>query len=70
MSEKGIEFVGEIYGTQKSELFAGAQAVLFPTLINEPFGLVIAEALMSGTPVICSDNGACQELIDSEVGFI
>jgi glycosyltransferase involved in cell wall biosynthesis len=28
------------------------------------------EALMSGTPVICSDRGACPEIITSEVGFV
>ena len=30
----------------------------------------MAEALVSGTPVICSNRGACQELISPEVGFV
>jgi glycosyltransferase involved in cell wall biosynthesis len=30
----------------------------------------MAEALMSGTPVICSDRGACPELITPDVGFV
>ena len=30
----------------------------------------MAEALMSGTPVICSDRGACPELVTPEVGFV
>ena len=54
-----------------AELLAGARALLFPTRINEGFGLVMAEALMSGTPVIVSDSGAlAQELIDPDVGFV
>ena len=46
--------VGDVRGIQKARLFAGAKALLFPTRLNEAFGLVIAEALMSGTPVKCS----------------
>jgi glycosyltransferase involved in cell wall biosynthesis len=63
-------FVGEVWGEGKAELIAGARALLFPTQFNEAFGLVIAEALMSGTPVICSDKGACPELVSPEVGFV
>ncbi|MCI0488170.1 MAG: glycosyltransferase [Blastocatellia bacterium] len=68
--ENGVRYVGEVYGTQKAELFAGAKGLLFPTQLNEAFGLVIAESLMSGTPVISSNHGACPELISSDVGFV
>jgi glycosyltransferase involved in cell wall biosynthesis len=68
--ENGAKYVGEVYGARKAELFAGAKALLFPTKVNEAFGLVMAEALMSGTPVICSSNGACPELIPPDVGFV
>ena len=63
-------FVGEVFAERKAELLAGARALLFPTEFNEAFGLVIAEALMSGTPVISSDRGACPELLSPEVGFV
>jgi len=66
----GVEYVGEIYGRQKAQLFAGARALLFPTQINEAFGLVLAEAMMSGTPVITSDQGACPDIVNSRVGFV
>jgi glycosyltransferase involved in cell wall biosynthesis len=66
----GIRYVGEIFGPYKAQLFAGAAALLFPTQVNEAFGLVMAEALMSGTPVVCSDLGACGELISPDVGFV
>ncbi len=68
--QDGVELVGDVRGARKAELFAGARALLFPTQINEAFGLVIAEALMSGTPVIASDRGACPELVTPDVGFI
>ena len=47
-----------------------ARALLFPTELNEGFGLVLAEAMVSGTPVICSDNGACPEIVTPDVGFV
>jgi glycosyltransferase involved in cell wall biosynthesis len=68
--ENGAEFAGEVWGTSKATLFAHARALLFPTKWNESFGLVIAEALMSGTPVIASDRGACPELVTPDAGFV
>jgi glycosyltransferase involved in cell wall biosynthesis len=65
-----VTFAGEIAGTWRADVFAGARALLFPTRVNEACGLVIAEALMSGTPVIASDRGACPELVSPEAGFV
>ncbi len=69
-AKAGAEYVGDVRGRQKAELFAGAKGFLFPTKLDEAFGLVMAEALMSGTPVICSDRGACPEVISADVGFV
>jgi glycosyltransferase involved in cell wall biosynthesis len=66
----GAHYVGDVRGKRKAELLAGAKAFLFPTRVDEAFGLGMAEALMSGTPVICSNKGACPELITPDVGFI
>lgn len=63
-------YLGDVTGRMKAELFAKAQALLFPTKVNEAFGLVMAEALISGTPVICSDKGACPEIVSPDVGFV
>jgi glycosyltransferase involved in cell wall biosynthesis len=68
--EVGAEYVGDVKGQRKAELLAGAKAFLFPTRVVEAFGLGMVEALMSGTPVICSDRGACPEIISSDVGFV
>jgi glycosyltransferase involved in cell wall biosynthesis len=69
-SGANVEFRGELWADEKAELLAGARALLFPTRVNEAFGLVIAEALMSGTPVIASNFGACPELVSNDVGFV
>jgi glycosyltransferase involved in cell wall biosynthesis len=66
----GAKYVGDVRGQEKAELLAGAKGFLFPTKLDEAFGLGMVEALMSGTPVICSDRGACPEIISSDVGFV
>jgi glycosyltransferase involved in cell wall biosynthesis len=44
-------------------LFAGARAVVVPSLFYETFGYVVAEAAAVGTPAIVHDRGAPPELI-------
>ena len=66
----GADYVGDVRGGTKAELLAGARAFLFPTKLDEAFGLGMVEALMSGTPVICSDRGACPEIVSPNVGFV
>lgn len=63
-------YVGDVRGKEKAELLAGAKGLLFPTNVSEAFGLGMVEAMISGTPVICSDKGACPELISPDVGFV
>jgi glycosyltransferase involved in cell wall biosynthesis len=64
------DYVGDVRGSAKADLLAGARAFLFPTKVDEAFGLGMVEALMSGTPVICSNLGACPEIVSAEVGFV
>ncbi|MBL4710663.1 MAG: glycosyltransferase [Flavobacteriales bacterium] len=69
--ESGAEYVGDVRGEEKASLLARAKALFFPTRIEkEGFGLVVAEALMSGTPVIASNVAVCKELVTEKVGFI
>ena len=68
-SDVSARYVGDVRGREKAELLAGAKGFLFPTKLDEAFGLGMVEALMSGTPVICSDRGACPEIITPDVGF-
>jgi glycosyltransferase involved in cell wall biosynthesis len=64
-----IRYMGMVGGRKKAKLLSGARALLFPIQWEEPFGLVAAEALMSGTPVITSDRGSMPEVVTDEVGF-
>ncbi len=65
-----VHFCGEVTGQRKAELIAGARALLFPISWEEPFGLVVTEALVSGTPVITTPRGSMRELVTPEVGFL
>jgi glycosyltransferase involved in cell wall biosynthesis len=58
-----LKFHGMVGGTKKYNLLTRSKAMIFPTLCEEPFGLVTIEALASGTPVISSENGAMPEII-------
>lgn len=67
----GVEFIGEIGESEKSEFLGNARAVLFPISWPEPFGLVMIEAMACGTPVIGFNHGSVSEVIsDSVSGFI
>jgi glycosyltransferase involved in cell wall biosynthesis len=61
---------GEVSGAEKAELFAKARALVAPSRAHEAFGLVCVEALMSGTPVLCSGAGALPEIVAEGTGFI
>ncbi len=68
---KRVRFVGEVGGTTKQALFANARGLLMPIRWDEPFGMVILEALACGTPVIAFREGAMRELIvDGKTGFL
>lgn len=66
-----IRYVGEVGHEDKNELLAGSTALLFPSRWNEAFGLVMAEALACGTPVIALSNGSVPEVIENgRTGFV
>ena len=71
IDNKQIKYLGEVSNKKRVELFRKAKALLFPILWEEPFGLVMIEAMASGTPVIAYPNGAVKEVVkDKETGFI
>jgi glycosyltransferase involved in cell wall biosynthesis len=57
------EYVGEVNHDQKRKLYAGAKAVVYPINFDEPFGLVMAESLAAGTPLMALDRGSVREVI-------
>lgn len=67
----GIEYSGALQRSELADLLARAKAVLMPLRWDEPFGLVVVEALASGTPVIGWRRGAIPELVeDGRQGFL
>jgi glycosyltransferase involved in cell wall biosynthesis len=59
----GIEYVGPVDDAQKNLLLGRAAALIVPIEWNEPFGIVFAEALACGTPVISCPRGALPEIV-------
>jgi glycosyltransferase involved in cell wall biosynthesis len=67
----GVELVGEVGDEDKSAFLGGALALLNPIDWPEPFGLVMAEALACGTPVVARRRGSVPEVIaDGVTGLI
>lgn len=66
-----IQFIGEVGGDAKVDLYQHAEAVLLPINWEEPFGLVVAEASSCGSPVLISDLGSAREVVKEGVtGFV
>jgi glycosyltransferase involved in cell wall biosynthesis len=64
-------YLGEVSHERKLELLAGASALLFPIRWNEPFGMVMIEAMACGTPVLAFPEGAAPEVVnDGSTGFL
>lgn len=66
-----IEFLGGVNGQQKAQLISKARAVILYTRLPDACPLVVAESLISGTPIIGSAYGSLPELIvGEEIGIL
>lgn len=71
LDQEQIVYVGAVNDIQKNELLGSAAAFLMPILWNEPFGIVMAEAMACGTPVIGMRRGSVPEVVEHGVtGFV
>lgn len=69
--QPGVEFIGEVGDSQKQELAGNALALLFPIRWQEPFGLVMLEAMACGTPIVAFDYASVPEIVThGKNGFI
>ena len=66
-----VRHIPNVAGVEKAQLLAGAAALLAPIHWDEPFGLSVVEAMVSGTPAISFTRGAAPELIEEgATGFL
>ena len=65
------EYVGELDTEEKYELTGYSCALLNPIQWDEPFGLVMIEAMATGTPVVATPRGSVREIVEEgRTGFI
>lgn len=66
-----IRYLGAVQGDEKLELLRTSRALLFPIQWEEPFGMVMIEAMACGTPVLATARGSVPEVVvDGATGFI
>jgi glycosyltransferase involved in cell wall biosynthesis len=66
-----VEFVEELSAEEKYDLLGRASAFVFPLQWEEPFGMVLVEAMACGTPVLSLDRGAVPEIVvDGQTGYV
>ncbi|HXT69801.1 MAG TPA: glycosyltransferase [Vicinamibacterales bacterium] len=71
VDDRNVEYVGPVDDETKGALLARAGALLMPIEWEEPFGIVMAEALAAGTPVLGFRRGAVPEVVEHGVtGFV
>ncbi len=71
LARRHVTHLGKVGMGQKVPLLRDARALLVPITWNEPFGLVLAEAMLSGCPVVAFPRGSVPELVEQGVtGFI
>lgn len=69
--DEHIRYIGPVDDQQKNDLMRSAAALLMPIQWNEPFGIVMAEAMACGTPVVGLARGAVPEVVsDGVTGFV
>ncbi len=71
INNSSIQYIGPVNPAQRDALLKEASAVIHLNLIPERFGLVMAESMAAGVPVIAMDLGSCREVIaDKETGYL
>ena len=68
IDDRQIKYAGPLNDTEKNSFLKHAKALLFPIEWDEPFGMVMIEAMACGTPVIAFDRGSVPEVVSTETG--
>ena len=71
LNHTSIQYIGPVNPAQRDALFEQAYAVIHLNTIPERFGLVMAESMAAGVPLIAMDLGSCREVIaDGQTGLL
>ncbi len=69
LGNKNTCFVGPLMQPELAKMFAAATVCTFPSK-NEPFGMVLIEALACGVPVVGADSGGPRDFMTNDVGYL
>jgi glycosyltransferase involved in cell wall biosynthesis len=67
---RGVRYYGMIGGTEKRDLLARARCLILPVRWEEPFGISLTEALVSGAYVVGTPYGSLPEIVTPEAGVL
>ena len=71
LNDSSVQYIGAADSAQRDELFRQAFVTLHLNTIPERFGLVMAESMAAGVPVIAMDLGSCREVVaDCQTGYL
>ncbi|MCM4154964.1 glycosyltransferase [Gramella sp. AN32] len=70
LNNNKVSYLGHLNHSEINKLIGSSVATLFTSVWDEPYGLVIAESLACGTPVISWNVGAAPEILTSKCGII
>jgi glycosyltransferase involved in cell wall biosynthesis len=71
LNNSTVQYIGPVDPVQRDALLRESLAVLHLNTIAERFGLVMAESMAAGVPVIAMDLGSCREVIaDGRTGYL
>lgn len=71
LEQPHVTYLGGVGMKEKVPLFRDARAMLMPITWDEPFGLVMIEAMLSGCPVVAYPCGSVPELVENGVtGYV
>lgn len=70
IDDRQIKYIGALNDVEKNTWLGQAKALLFPIEWDEPFGMVMIEAMACGTPVIAFGRGSVPEVVNDETGLI
>ena len=66
-----VKYLGNVGPEERNRILGHATALLHPISFEEPFGLSVAESMMTGTPVLAFNRGSMPELIDhGKTGYL